>query len=143
MRTQYETKTDNENEIRLAFEIERIFSLEAKKLPRKYKQFDRALVRNDKDMVAFAELKCRKNSHDHYETYMISLDKWMYGIQLTQATGLRSIIFIQFTDGVYAIDVENVDGIYTEWGGRTVKRRDWEDEEPMIHIPHRLLNKIS
>jgi len=79
----------------------------------------------------FAEIKRRNNKSTKYPTYMISLGKVLAARQLTAETGLRSRLFVLFTDHLTAVDfaADFTVGI----GGRT-DRGDSADIEPCSYF---------
>lgn len=125
MRQRYESAGDRniENMIFDFLDQEKGFQLH--KMPISYR-LD-AIAFRASECRGFAEIKRRNNESTKYPTYMISLGKVMAARQLTTETGLRSRLFVLFTDHLTAIDfaAEFTVGI----GGRT-DRGDSADIEP-------------
>jgi len=125
MRRRYESAGDRniENMIFDFLDQEKGFQLH--KMPISYR-LD-AIAFRASECRGFAEIKRRNNESTKYPTYMISLGKVMAARQLTTETGLRSRLFVLFTDHLTALDfaADFTVGI----GGRT-DRGDIADIEP-------------
>jgi len=83
--------------------------------------------------VSFVELKCRTCKHDAYETYMLSLSKLMKARELSENTGLPVFLAVQWTDRMGFVRL-NTCQCTLGVGGRK-DRGDWQDIEPVVHIP--------
>jgi hypothetical protein len=89
-------------------------------------------------VVAFIEIKVRKYSSakiDEMGGYMISLSKIVAAKQFAMAAGIRSILAVSLTDGIYYFPIDKkftTDDLAIK--GRT-DRGDWEDVEPCVLIP--------
>jgi hypothetical protein len=99
------------------------------KLPIQYR-VDWALLRGG--VVAWCECKRRYNNKDKYPTLMLSLNKIIHGMELARATEKPFLVVVEWNDVVGWHKVEKVHGI--GMGGR-VDRGDWQDIEPVVHIP--------
>lgn len=104
----------------------------AHKLPMKY--YIDFLISKDGRAVAWAEVKQRHNKRDQYETYNVSLHKYMRLVDLGQQTGLRSLMLVGWEDGIGWVAVPCKHSVV--WSGRT-DRGDEGDVEPMVSIPVR------
>jgi len=133
MRPLYETADHLSRETEFAQKIQERFNCELKKLPISHK-IDFAAVREDQ-VVAWLEIKIRNCCVLQYNTYMISYSKYQELKLKAFTSGNAAIIAVRWNneDRFYRVNESNV--ISLRWGGRTVQRRDFEDVEPMVHIP--------
>lgn len=133
MRPTYESSDDlhNEQEIISFFTQHFNADLTAVKIPKQYK-IDYCLMIGDK-ITAFAEVKKRTCEKNAYDTYMLSLSKYLESIKLKKDLGLETILIIKWADAIGYIELGS-----KAWpigfGGR-MDRGDWQDQEPMIFIP--------
>jgi hypothetical protein len=130
-RPMYETQQDRDNEQALARLIAERFNCVMHKMPIKY-TLDYAATRNN-DVVAFVEMRRRKIPMERFDTYMIALHKVIKAQELNNVTGLPCFLVIQWTDAVGMCRLDTCDHSI-EVGGST-RRGDWQDIEPMAHIP--------
>lgn len=112
--------------------VESAWSCSLLKLPRRY-EID-FLADRDDQAVAFVELKCRTNPKDQYADYMLSLGKWLAGLNLTRCTGLPFLLVVQWTDCLGYLTQEESSRYKIGTGGR-YDRNDPQDIEPCIYIP--------
>ena len=100
------------------------------KLPIQYKM-DFCLI-DDETVCTFVEVKCRTNKKTAYSTYIISMSKVVVAKAYSDI-GIKCILLVQWTDEMGWVDLSN-----NEWpvkiGGRK-DRGDWQDIEPVAHIP--------
>jgi hypothetical protein len=133
MRPTYETANDLQNEQEIISFFTQHFNkdLNAVKIPKQYK-IDYCLMIDDK-ITAFAEVKKRTCEKNMYETYMLSLAKYLESIKIKKDLSLETILVVKWTDAVGYIELGR-----RTWpigfGGR-VDRGDWQDKEPMVFIP--------
>jgi hypothetical protein len=127
----YETEQDRQNEQALATLVSERFNCTMHKMPMKY-TLDFAAAR-DGEVVAFLEMRQRKINRDRFDTYMISLNKILRAEELGRVTGLPCFLVIQWTDAVGMCRLDTCD-YKVEIGGST-RRGDWQDIEPVAHIP--------
>ena len=133
MRPTYESSDDlrNEQEIITFFAKHFNDKLNAVKIPKQYK-IDYCLMIDDK-ITAFAEVKNRTCEKDTYDTYMLSLAKYLESIKIKKDLSLETILVVKWTDAIGYIELGR-----RTWpigfGGR-IDRGDWQDKEPMIFIP--------
>jgi hypothetical protein len=67
---------------------------------------------------------------------MISAHKIMAARQIMETFSVPVYLIIGFTDGIKIHCIEyNCDYYKLEYGGRTVRTRDPQDLEPVVHIP--------
>ena len=102
------------------------------KLPMQYKM-DFALTRNGV-ITALVEVKCRRNKKHAYPTYMISMSKLVAAAGY-RSIGINCILLVQWADGMGWVQMSNEDW-NVRVGGRK-DRNDWQDIEPVTHIPIR------
>ena len=131
----YETQQDRDNEAAM---IQRAFSRinpVATKLPPQY-AVDWLLeyVKDDQKRRAWVECKERSFKMAGFTTYMMSLHKYMKGMQLASWSGYPFILLVQWTDALGMILLNEHDPMPIEIGGRT-DRGDPLDVEPVVMIP--------
>jgi hypothetical protein len=131
-RPNYETSEDLSKE---ALAIQKFIArfggaVEFAKLPIQYKM-DFCLI-DDETVCTFVEVKCRTNKKTAYSTYIISMSKIVVA-KAYNDIGIKCILLVQWTDEMGWVDLSN-----NEWpvkiGGRK-DRGDWQDIEPVAHIP--------
>ena len=131
-RPKYETSEDLSKE---ALAIQKFIArfggaVEFAKLPIQYKM-DFCLI-DDETVCTFVEVKCRTNKKTAYSTYIISRSKIVVA-KAYNDIGIKCILLVQWTDEMGWVDLSN-----NEWpvkiGGRK-DRGDWQDIEPVAHIP--------
>ena len=131
MRQQYETEQT------LAAERQVVESVkhpdeQAVKLPKQYR-IDFALV-FDGSVKRFVEVKCRTNHSTQFDTYIISLAKVSAAKHLAQVTKLPVFLVVKWNDATGCVLLDQVESSHITFGGR-YDRGDWQDEEPLVHIP--------
>ena len=130
----YESDADRENEEAIIVKMTAGSGATWKKLPEQRYAVDFAIFRNDV-LVAFAEVKRRRNNKATYDTLMISLSKMLSGRELAQAYGVRFLVGIGWDDATaYWKMPADWEPVIVNWGGRT-DRSNALDEEPVVHIP--------
>ena len=100
------------------------------KLPMQYKM-DFALTRGGV-ITALVEVKCRKNNKHAYPTYMISMSKLVAAAGYS-SIGINCILLVQWADSMGWVQMAG-DDWKVRVGGRK-DRNDWQDIEPVTHIP--------
>ena len=134
----YETDGDRSKEESAKAVLEMAWGAVFHKLPVKYGA-DWIAVRGGK-AVAVLEYKNRPHGHLKYDTYLISLHKWMTVRQVAAEANVRAFLVVEFTDGLYW--AEMMDGIgETGVGGRT-DRGDPDDVEPCQFVPLSCFTKL-
>lgn len=126
----YENEQTLANERSVITGVAEKWGVSVVKLPRRYSA-DFALLR-DKKIMAWAELKSRANPIHTFNTYQVSLHKYMSLVSISRDTDIPSFLIVEWQDCIGYIQVPTPIGIV--FGG-TTKRGDWEDQEPMIEIP--------
>lgn len=129
MRPRYERPRDLVNERKVAERMAQR-GIELRKLPISYR-LDFAMFRDGK-LRGFAEVKTRNNRHDTYPTLMISLGKVMAARQLAEVSETRSVLLVQYLDGLYWCNFASP--FEVAMGGRW-DRGDDDDVEPVAHFP--------
>ncbi len=134
-RQQYEAARDRSEEAKIAKKLGEMWSLDLRKMPKSYRiDYTVSMRDQDSEIIAVAEVKRRMGLKNTYPTLMISLSKIIAGEQYHHM-GFPFYIAIQWSDvfGVHRYDP----GKYylTRWKGRTVQKRDEQDEEPCVFIP--------
>ena len=107
------------------------------KLPMQYKM-DFAITRGGV-LTGLVEVKCRKNSKHAYSTYMISMSKLVAAAGYS-SIGINCVLLVKWTDGMGWVKMDG-----NKWkvriGGRK-DRNDWQDVEPVTHIPIAEFNEV-
>jgi len=138
----YETKEDlkNENNVIDYFcsyfnsgyrHLKQAQNLSFHKIPKQY-HLDYCITSNNK-VKYFCEVKVRKNSSHQYDDYLLSLAKVSAAKNLQDASGLKSILLVKWTDKIGYTKFNFDWPVYI--GGRK-DRADWQDVEPVVHIPN-------
>lgn len=132
MRPIYENSQTLELERQTITRFAEVFSVEPVKLPISY-NIDYALLNGD-NIVCWAEVKCRQYRAAHFETFSISAKKILNGLHLRHLSGKSFYLVVQWLDklGYLPMDRELAQDIRI--GGRK-DRNDWQDQEPMVHVP--------
>jgi len=129
VRPRYERPRDLVNESKVAERMAQR-GIELRKLPISYR-LDFAMFRDGK-LRGFAEVKTRNNRHDSYPTLIISLGKVMAARQLAEVSETRSVLLVQYLDGLYWCNFATP--FEVTMGGRW-DRGDDDDVEPVAHFP--------
>ena len=142
MRPIYETEKDRKMEQAIINELSDAWKIFYQKLPIKHR-LDFALLDDKRVVTAWAEVKRRDNDSNTYETYMLSLDKYMSGMKLFKLTGLPFYLVVKFSDGLYYCEVSLLSyaQLTISFGGRT-DRADAQDVEPCIYFDSNLFKKV-
>lgn len=123
----YETTINITKEAAIAGELSAAWNCDVIKLPRLY-SCDYAAMR-DGSVSAWIEIKCRNRS---YPTYLLSLHKWLKGVELSNVTGKPFILVVSWDDKIIYKNVTN-EPVKIVIGGRK-DRGDPADIEPMVEI---------
>lgn len=135
----YERPLDRDNEGQLAQLVTQKWKCTMSKL-RDKSAFDYAAIRND-DVMAFIEMKTRKNEMHKYPTYMISFTKVFKAKQLNQALHLPVLLIVKWADAVGFTSLHNCKPSI-KIGGRK-DRKDPADIEPVALIPIKDFQRIT
>ncbi len=133
MRPTYENELSKADEQRISPIIERLWKCKLDKLPTK-NFIDFALMRKKVGLVAYAEIKCRKNPRQQYPTFMISLEKWMHSQHIAKVSnGVPMFFIVEWTDGLYWVRQDTA--TYSVGVGGRYDRNDALDVELMVFVP--------
>jgi len=135
-RPRYETEKHLQAEEVVAEALEEMWPpLKAHKLPIKYVA-DYAFVdpSHTKSIRTFVEIRCRNHRSTTYNTYMISLYKFMRMVELRKRTEVNTVLVVDFQDGLYRYTFLSERIYQPHWGGMG-ELRDWQDKEPVVYIP--------
>ena len=133
-RIQYENKQSLANESKFKEKIIKVWDCDLKKMH--YHHVIDFMVVEDKKAKAWLEVKCRNRNYNQFPHVMLSLNKYMKGIDYYSKTKLPFILAIRFLDGDYYFKYHRQYPTFDiVWGGRTKNQRDEFDVEPIINIP--------
>ena len=141
-RQMYENKESLSLEDDFRQSIEERTKVSLKKLPISYR-VDFAIL-DGTTVQGFCELKCRAVASKTYDTLILSLGKWEALLNLRRsAENMRSRICVRYTDGDfwYSVREDSPKEVTVKWGGRS-DRGDWQDMEPVVHIPISLFREF-
>lgn len=128
-RTMYESDGDRQKEKEI---IEKVLaargSMIAKKNPCPPYKIDWSILRSDGTLWAFCEVKARKNK---YPTYRLGFHKYQTLCEASKT--LKSILMIEWPDGIYVADIGQTPIKGVVWM-EDKRRRDDTDMEPAIEI---------
>jgi len=131
VRPLYESNQDRINESSIAEKIAVAWGCDVNKTPPKA-PYDYCVTRGGL-IKAIIEIKMRRNSHDHYPTFLLSVDKVVRCRQHAQLMRCPFVVVVQYTDTLKWWRF--AEGEFTaEIGGR-FDRNDDLDIEPVIHVP--------
>lgn len=127
----YESAADRAHEQQLVTQFAGAFGRRARKLPLQYR-LDYAITDERDDVLAFAEAKWRSHAFGQYPTLILSLQKVLAAMQLSSMFQRDSWLVVRWADcagytrltGDYRVSIL----------GRS-DRGDWQDIEPVCHIP--------
>jgi len=111
--------------------MEQAFDFRITSLPAKY-NLD-AIAWNDGEAKCFFEFKCRTIASNKYSTAVVNLHKAIAANNLTQTTGLKCWLVVEWTDMVGVIDFASPFEIGVV-GART-DRNDPRDADLFAHYP--------
>ena len=130
----YENESSLKNEAGTAFEVEKAWGCKLIKLPIK-NQIDFLMKDKAGNSRAFVEVKNRACKRHQYPTYMISLHKWVAGMNNANYLCMEFVLVVNWDDEIgYLKCKSNLEGITVNMGGRE-DRGDAQDIEPVVHIP--------
>jgi hypothetical protein len=138
-RTQYETQEDLERESRVAQSIARKNGDGWVKVPAHYADTcDVVFVRGGSKIVCYCEIRTRTFRWGDYPSVMISLHKYLRGVNLAQTTLVPWLFAVEAKNGIYGyrVDAKNFTPqryLHT-FSGRG-QLRDSADLEPIVHLP--------
>lgn len=132
MRPAYETQQTLELERLAITSFAEQFDVQPIKLPIAY-HIDYACLSGEL-LMFWAEVKCRKYPHNAFETFSISAKKILNGLHLRHLSGKGFYLVVQWTNALGYVQVTRELSQDIRFGGRK-DRADWQDQEPMVHIP--------
>jgi hypothetical protein len=127
----------------IANQIETAWGCTLKKQPISYR-IDFAGVRNN-EIRCWVEVKSRDCESTRYPTLMLSVNKWVSGLNLARITGLPFVLAVGFADCIKYLrcNPNEIPQVAYKWGGRTRKPRDSADIEPVVHIPLKFFKTLK
>jgi hypothetical protein len=132
-RPTYETDETSDAQSRVLDDVAVAWRCELVPTPKFY-EVDAALMRG-REVMAFAEVKCRQVRLLTYPTLILSVHKWLYLRALGQRLGCRAFLVVSYVeDGIFWMDVGRAKTPKVVFGGRT-DRGDAQDIEPCADIP--------
>lgn len=108
------------------------FDVQPVKLPISY-NIDYACLSGEL-LMFWAEVKNRNYPHNAFETFSISAKKILNGLHLRHLSGKGFYLVVQWTNALGYVQVTREMSQDIRFGGRK-DRADWQDQEPMVHIP--------
>ena len=93
-------------------------------------------------VVAVLELKSRAHESTKYPTVVLSFRKWIALRLGSYGMGCAGVFVVNFTDGLFWIDLVDVPVGRAELFGST-KRGKRHDLEPMLHVPIAAMSKVK
>lgn len=137
MRPRYENEKTLAAEAEFKADLEKHFGVKFHKLPIAYRADYAVSITGT--VSGFAELKNRDVNYDTYDTLILSLGKYQ-AMEALKPYG-NPVLFVRYNDGDYMF---RFDTVTTEVGvGGRWDRDDWQDVEPVVHIPKNYLKKIE
>lgn len=129
----YETSSSLKIEKMMADSYANLFNVQLLKIPIQYGVDAIALI--DKKPRYFIEFKKRNINSEYYDTYIISLSKYLKSKSIFQHTNKETVLVVKWTDVMKCIILNriNKENLNISMGGRT-DRDDWQDYEPLIKI---------
>jgi hypothetical protein len=129
----FASQSDRDAEDHAAAILERRWSL---KLHR-YEPFDEIDWYGSRNgmTVAFIELKTRSHGSDQFPTVFMNYRKYLALLMSWQATGHKCLFVVQFTDGIRAVNVLDIDASQLPLRGCRRIVKSPLDIEPVIEVP--------
>ena len=132
VRPAYETQEDLFREVSFIERLCAVWKCGSRKLPIRYK-LDYALLR-DGIIRAFLEVKTREYTRDHFNSYMISMEKVEAAQEHSRFAGVPAILAVKWQDEAGYVVLNDLKDVTLGFGGR-VDRGDAQDMEPVVYIP--------
>lgn len=139
-RPRYETQTDRDNELAVQKQIEAWAKCELRKTGSQ--AFYDFTAHRDGLLVALMEFKKRSNPRRQYPTYMVAKKKIDRGIKLSKESKVPYIFFVQWTDGLHYLKIDEDTPMTSGTGGRT-DRGDAFDIEQMCYFDTSLFKPVK
>ena len=99
-------------------------------------------ILGEKGFIGFMEVKSRTCASDKFETYMLSMAKFMRMKQLVTLMGIPTVLVVKFTDRIMKLWIYDKTPHYVEIGGRR-DRADPDDLEPVVHLKMDLFKELD
>jgi hypothetical protein len=93
-------------------------------------------------LVGVAEFKRRHRNIDDFKTVYLNVQKWLSLTFTAIGLEVKAFFIVQFDDGVYFVDLANVDASRHRVCGRDDRSRG-ADVQPVIEIPTAQFKKIA
>jgi len=129
----YESALDIKHELSVKSLLEERWGMVLQKLPVTY-NLDYMGTR-DGVLLSWIEIKARNITIDQYPSIMLSLTKFLKGIELYTLTKAPFIFVVKTVDGLYYHTYDPQLTYPIEYGGRTTQTRTPVDREPVVQIP--------
>lgn len=141
-REKFETENHLQKEKDFAFKLARIWALDMRKLPARYRIDYAACSKNQ--IYAVVECKCRNIPSTQYDYFMMAADKFMTGKTLASEINQTFIVAVRFAerDMFYRYDPRHQKYFQYSWRGRTINSRDKQDQEICVLIPMNLFDAV-
>jgi hypothetical protein len=141
MRPTYETASDRQREQSAAERFAAHFGGELINFP-PMARVDKLLMIGGK-MRALMEVKCRTHKFGHYDTYMLSAEKYMTLLRASRDFNIAGLVVVGFTDCIAWVDTKAVGGLRIIAGGGRTDRNDPQDIEKVVKIPMVKFTKLE
>lgn len=99
-------------------------------------------MKRENKLVGLIEIKTHRNRIAEYRTVLLDVLKTMHLMYAALAFNVKAVFVVQFTDGLYYVDVARLCGLPTAVRGRT-DRGDRFDVHPCIEIPRDRFTEIA
>jgi hypothetical protein len=99
---------------------------------------------DDLKMIGWGEFKFRNVPKDRFPTLLLSADKWMRLLDLSETAGLKSFMFVQWADSdLHCLRVGREINLMVKYThGGNYARNHSGDIEPVVHIPINLFEPV-
>ena len=129
----YDTTEANAKERALIERVVPKWGVIAEKNP-EFHKIDYSLAKKERGpIIGFVEVKCRDCNYEKYNTFFISLAKYMAACEMTKFTGIPVFILVEWLDQTKYVKVPCKTTRICMDGRKD--RGNPDDYEPMIHIP--------
>ena len=135
MRSRFETEQDIANEKSIAERLMQKWQCQICKIP-DHARFDSVMVEQEtRKIIAYIEIKQRKFRWGQYPDVMLSASKFVAGNEYHQAFKVPVLFVVADKIGeIRVCKLHELRIFDLKMGGRTKKKRDAQDEEPVVHI---------
>ena len=147
MRKQYETEQDKIRERKFADDLSIIFDKDLYKMHYINMLDFAGCLKGTRKIVEWIEVKHLNRKYRDYRNFMMSLPKWLKGIEYNYSTGLPFKFAVRLNDGDYCFEYNSRIKDSTQYDycykGRTRTARDAQDVEPVVYIPREEFQLIN